>query len=78
VGAAVFGNGDVAACCVPGMTMGNLHEQTMEEIWTGQPYRALRRTVNSTEAPAPCRACPYHRRHDNPGAYLFHRAIQGG
>jgi MoaA/NifB/PqqE/SkfB family radical SAM enzyme len=30
--AAIFGNGDVAACCVPGMVMGNLNEASMEEI----------------------------------------------
>jgi MoaA/NifB/PqqE/SkfB family radical SAM enzyme len=81
VSAAVFGNGDVAACCVPGMTMGNLHQQSMEEIWNGERYQALRRTVNSPNPPAPCGACTYHRRHDNPGAYLFHRAmveVRGG
>ncbi len=40
--AVMLGNGDISACCVPGMKMGNLHENTMEEIWNGPAYRALR------------------------------------
>ena len=56
--AVVLGNGDVAACCVPGTVMGNLHHESMEAIWTGPRYRALRATVNSATPPEPCSICP--------------------
>lgn len=71
--AAVMGNGDVAACCVPGMTMGNLHEESMEAIWNGPRYQQLRRTVNSPDPPAICNACPMFRARNNRESYLFHR-----
>lgn len=73
----VLGNGDVLACCVPGLKMGNLHEQKMEEIWNGERYRELRRTVNSDQRPAPCRACPFHRKTNNPLSYMPGRPEAG-
>jgi radical SAM protein with 4Fe4S-binding SPASM domain len=72
--AVILGNGDVAACCVPGTVMGNLHEQTMEEIWHGDRYRALRTRINSPSPPLPCAVCPMFRRTGNKGSYLQHSA----
>ncbi|KFE71966.1 radical SAM/SPASM domain-containing protein [Hyalangium minutum] len=72
----LLGNGDVLACCVPGLKMGNLHEQTMEEIWNGERYRELRRTVNSDQRPAACRACPFHRKTNNPLSYMPCRSAE--
>lgn len=72
--AVILGNGDVAACCVPGTVMGNLHEQSMEEIWSGERYRMLRAAVNSPSPPKPCSICPMFRRTGNKGAYLQHSA----
>lgn len=74
--AVILGNGDVAACCVPGLVMGNLHKDSMEEIWNGPSYRQLRATVNSASPSAVCAACPMFRHTDNPDSYLIHSALQ--
>jgi radical SAM protein with 4Fe4S-binding SPASM domain len=74
--AVVLGNGDVAACCVPGLVMGNLNESTMQEIWNGPRYRELRATVNSRTPLPPCAACPMFRHTDNPDSYLIHSALK--
>ncbi|WP_420138109.1 radical SAM/SPASM domain-containing protein [Sphingomonas sp.] len=72
--AVILGNGDVAACCVPGTVMGNLYEQSMEEIWRGPHYRRLRETINSDAPPSPCSICPMFRRPGNKGSYLQYSA----
>jgi MoaA/NifB/PqqE/SkfB family radical SAM enzyme len=74
--AVVLGSGDVAACCVPGLVMGNLGENSMEEIWNGKRYRELRATVNSTNPPPSCAACPMFRHTDNPDSCLIHSALE--
>ena len=66
----LLANGDVLACCIPGLKMGNLHEQSMEAIWNGEAYRELRRTVNSDERPSTCRACPFNREINNRLSYM--------
>ena len=68
--AVILGNGDVAACCVPGNTMGNLKEQSLEEIWNGPKYQKLRATINSSNPPWPCSACPIFRHTENSDSYL--------
>ncbi|MER2198333.1 radical SAM protein [Methylobacterium brachiatum] len=73
-GAGVLGNGDVLACCVPGLKMGNLHENTMEEIWNGPRYQELRWSVNSANPPAPCKTCPIIRDINDRDSYLIHEA----
>jgi radical SAM protein with 4Fe4S-binding SPASM domain len=73
--AVVLGNGDVAACCVPSLVMGNLNHNTLEEIWNGPRYQALRRTVNTPQAPRQCLACPMLRLTQNGDSYLFHRIL---
>lgn len=72
----LLGNGDVLACCVPGLRMGNLNEHSMEEIWNGPNYQALRQAVNSNEPPPSCRACPFVRKTNNPLSYMPYRAIR--
>jgi radical SAM protein with 4Fe4S-binding SPASM domain len=74
--AVLLGNGDVAACCVPGLVMGNLNENTMQEIWNGPRYQELRATVNSDKPLPPCASCPMFRHADNPDSYLIHSAMQ--
>ena len=76
--AIITGSGDVLACCVPGMLMGNLHRNTMEEIWDGPAYRQLRATVNSDAPPAPCRACPFVCGLDNEESHLIYSARRRG
>lgn len=40
-------NGDVHPCFLPDSpVMGNLHEESFQEIWNGSRYRNMRRTVN--------------------------------
>jgi radical SAM protein with 4Fe4S-binding SPASM domain len=73
-GAGVLGNGDVLACCVPGLKMGNLHDNTMEEIWNGPRYQELRWSVNSSNPPPSCKTCPFVRDINNPDSYLIHGA----
>lgn len=59
-------NGDVFPCCLirdDKHRVGNLLEQSFEEIWNGPKMQALRRFVSDKEAPAPefenfCEACP--------------------
>jgi len=56
--------------------MGNLHENSMEEIWNGERYMDLRRRVNTPDAPAACRHCPRRRIGNNPGSYLPFRYVE--
>jgi radical SAM protein with 4Fe4S-binding SPASM domain len=70
----VLGNGDVLACCVPGLKMGNLHENTMEEIWNGPRYQELRRSVNSANPPPSCKTCPIIRDTNDRDSYMIHEA----
>ena len=76
--ALILGNGDVRACCVPGTLMGNLHEESMAEIWQGERYRQLRATVNGPTPPAPCSICPMFRQVGNRASYLQHSGRQPG
>lgn len=40
--------GDVTPCCLhPNLALGNLHEQTLGEIWRGERFRAFRRDFRS-------------------------------
>jgi len=70
--AMILGNGDVHVCCVPGpgMRMGNLREQPMEEIWNGPAYQDFRTRVNSANPPVACANCPMWRVDNNRGSYL--------
>jgi len=74
--AVVLGNGDVAACCVPGLVMGNLNKSSMQEIWNGKSYRDLRASVNSATPEPVCAACPMLRHTDNPDSYLIYSAMR--
>ncbi|WP_088183221.1 radical SAM/SPASM domain-containing protein [Sphingobium sp. Z007] len=57
--AVILANGDLQACCSPKSTMGNLHENSMEEIWNSAPYHELRRRVNSASPPSLCNNCQF-------------------
>lgn len=71
----MLGNGDVQVCCVPRTRIGNLHEQSMEEIWNGPAYQAFRTAVNSDRPPPMCESCPMFRKTNNPDSYLLHRVM---
>jgi MoaA/NifB/PqqE/SkfB family radical SAM enzyme len=68
--AVILGNGDVAVCCVPRTTVGNLNVTSMEELWNGPVYQEFRRRVNSTTPPPQCGSCPMMRNHSNIHSYL--------
>ena len=52
-------DGNVYPCCIlPMDPLGNLNDQTFEEIWNGAAYQELRKTINGPEPPNPCRTCP--------------------
>ena len=72
----IMPNGDVLSCCMQTMRMGNLHEQTLEEVWNGELFQGLRSLVNSDNPPAACKACPLVPRnlYNNPDAFFFNRA----
>lgn len=72
---AIIGNGDVMACCIPSTVMGNLNEQSLEEIWNGSAYRALRTRVNSETPPKACSACPPFGFANNRSSYLFSEVL---
>ena len=72
--AVVTGTGDVQVCCVPKTKIGNLHEQSMEEIWNGERYRKFRQLVNSPTPPEVCAACPMIRRLGNEDSYLPYKS----
>jgi radical SAM protein with 4Fe4S-binding SPASM domain len=67
--AMITGNGDVMACCMPGTVMGNLNEQSMDQIWNGSNFAAFRMRVNSINPPTPCRNCGVSRVRNNRKAY---------
>lgn len=67
--AAITGNGDVMACCMPGTVIGNLNEQSLDEIWNGPEFAAFRMRVNTPNPPAPCRNCGMARVPNNRKAY---------
>jgi hypothetical protein len=68
-----MGNGDVAACRVPGSTMGILHGKGMKTIWNGLRHHELRRAADSQNPPAIRNARPMFKGRNNPESYLFHR-----
>lgn len=68
--AVIMGNGDVAVCCVPRTTIGNLYEADMEDIWNGPHYREFRRRVNSPSPPPQCNSCPMMREWHNVHSFL--------
>ena len=54
----VMQSGAVYTCCRGKEIMGNLLEQSFDEIWNGEKYRAYRRSINSFRPPNACRSCP--------------------
>ncbi len=73
--AVLLGNGDVNVCCLPRTKIGNLHEKSMDEIWSGKAYSEFRLAVNSPTPPPACNACGYSRRTGNRRSYLPHETI---
>jgi radical SAM protein with 4Fe4S-binding SPASM domain len=54
-------DGNVYPCCVgpDELLMGNVKEQSVEEIWNGPRYREFRRRMFARDYPEPCRECEH-------------------
>jgi radical SAM protein with 4Fe4S-binding SPASM domain len=56
-------DGDVYPCCVADsgrLRLGNLHEQSFQEVWNGPTAQDLRRAMLTLDLPAICRTCSFH------------------
>ncbi len=53
----VRANGDVRTCCNSPLILGNLNEQSFDEIWNGEAYQNLRRLVYEEPYNQSCLAC---------------------
>lgn len=50
-------DGKAKLCCGGPTVIGNLHEQSFDEIWNSDKAQAFRRTVNTDKEPSFCRTC---------------------
>lgn len=50
-------DGTVFPCCIMGEKLGDMRAQPWPEIWNGQAYRSLRRTIHSWNPSSVCRKC---------------------
>jgi radical SAM protein with 4Fe4S-binding SPASM domain len=52
-------SGAVFPCCrgPRELEMGNVHQQSLEQIWNGDKYRAFRRRMHARDYPDVCRGC---------------------
>jgi radical SAM protein with 4Fe4S-binding SPASM domain len=69
-GVVVTGDGNVNACCMPGSQIGNLNEESLEEIWNGRRFRDFRALVNTPDAPKPCDSCGFFRYENSLDSYV--------
>lgn len=53
----ISANGDVYPCCQMHLKMGNLNNQEWDEIWNGERYKHIRRTIHSWNPSMMCRYC---------------------
>lgn len=58
-------HGNVLPCCIApwitghyaGIVLGNLYEQSLEDVWWGGRYLTFRRDLQTAAPPEPCRGC---------------------
>lgn len=53
-------DGRVTPCCFSESIMGNLKEETFDQIWNGDRYKRFRRRIHSAVPPLECRWCHVH------------------
>ena len=54
-------NGDVVVCCydlVSKLPMGNINENSLQEIWNSNRYQGVRRSIDKYNPPELCKGCP--------------------
>ena len=61
----VLPDGRVQPCCAAGdnLYMGNIKEQSVAEIWNGEKFQELRRSLYAGQPPKVCQTCPNYKRH---------------
>ena len=66
-------DGRVRPCCFSEAesSLGDLREQTFEEIWNGEGYRNLRRQILAGKVPEMCQGCVANKRYQ--GLSVFSR-----
>jgi MoaA/NifB/PqqE/SkfB family radical SAM enzyme len=58
-------HGNVLPCCIApfitqhydGIVLGNLFQQSLEELWWGEPYLRFRAAIQTAAPPEPCQGC---------------------
>jgi MoaA/NifB/PqqE/SkfB family radical SAM enzyme len=50
-------NGDIRTCCFNDYALGNIDRNTIDEIWNGPRYRAMRKSVAEGKILEVCRDC---------------------
>jgi radical SAM protein with 4Fe4S-binding SPASM domain len=50
-------NGDVMPCVITNRCMGNLTNQTAEEVWNGALFQSFRKRMKSNDKPPECKVC---------------------
>ena len=53
----VRSNGDVMPCVITNRCMGNLANQTAEEVWNGEVFQSFRKRMKSSDKPPECKVC---------------------
>ena len=66
----VRSNGDVMPCVITNRCMGNLANQTAEEVWNGEMFQSFRKRMKSSDKPPECKVC-----HLLPGNKVFDKRI---
>ncbi len=54
-------NGDIVVCCydlVSKLPMGNINENTLQEIWNSNRYQGVRKSIDRYSPPELCKGCP--------------------
>ncbi len=49
--------GNAYACCVANIPFGNINEQSFEEVWNGEPIKAIREKFAKGESDNRCKVC---------------------
>lgn len=76
---AVMCDGAVGLCGAQRAIFGDIHSQSLRNLWNGTDYRAMRRKYSKREYPEQCRRCPNHTNaredHESPDISYVEQAL---